>query len=115
MKNNFCSVCATTGDTELHHIVPLSLGGPNTLSNLVELCLSCHSKAHNHRAAWREKARQGIERAKKAGVYKGRPKSINRERVFYLKEQGIRVTDIARDMCIGRASVYRILAEEDND
>jgi len=52
---NRCSVCFTEGLTEAHHIVPVSLGGPSILSNLVELCLSCHDKVHNQRAGWREK------------------------------------------------------------
>lgn len=30
-----------------HHITPLSKGGRNTLSNLIALCESCHSKAHH--------------------------------------------------------------------
>ncbi|HDH7443307.1 TPA: HNH endonuclease [Escherichia coli] len=33
---------------EVHHIVPLSRGGTNTMSNLLSLCKSCHDKRHNH-------------------------------------------------------------------
>jgi len=33
---------------EVHHIVPLSRGGRNILSNLMCLCKSCHDKRHNH-------------------------------------------------------------------
>ena len=29
-----------------HHIIPLSKGGRNTLSNLISLCEACHSKTH---------------------------------------------------------------------
>jgi len=34
--------------SEPHHIVPLSKGGTNTLSNLIDLCPTCHDKRHNH-------------------------------------------------------------------
>jgi len=29
-----------------HHIIPLSKGGRNVLSNLIPLCEDCHSKTH---------------------------------------------------------------------
>jgi hypothetical protein len=45
---------------------------------------------------------QGIAKAKAAGVYKGRPASIDEARVRELKAQGMRPTDIARTMGIGR-------------
>lgn len=32
---------------ELHHIVPLSLGGNDIDSNKVWLCVECHNKIHN--------------------------------------------------------------------
>jgi 5-methylcytosine-specific restriction protein A len=31
---------------EVHHIVPLSLGGPDILKNVVALCPNCHRKQH---------------------------------------------------------------------
>jgi hypothetical protein len=31
---------------EVHHIIPLSLGGPDVLSNVVALCPNCHRKQH---------------------------------------------------------------------
>ena len=33
---------------EVHHIVPLSRGGRNVVSNLLHLCETCHNKRHNH-------------------------------------------------------------------
>ncbi len=42
-----CEVCGEPG-SEPHHIVPLSRGGCNTLSNLLYLCKSCHNRRHNH-------------------------------------------------------------------
>jgi DNA invertase Pin-like site-specific DNA recombinase len=58
----------------------------------------------------RERQLEGIAKAKAAGVYKGRPPSIEAVRVRELKAQGMRPSDIAKALKIGRASVYRVLA-----
>jgi DNA invertase Pin-like site-specific DNA recombinase len=57
----------------------------------------------------RERQMEGIEKAKERGVYKGRKRSINSERVKALASQGMGATAIARELGIGRASVYRVL------
>lgn len=52
LKSKLGSVCANCGgsDTvEYHHIVPLTLGGTNNLSNIVPLCHVCHQMAHDGR------------------------------------------------------------------
>jgi DNA invertase Pin-like site-specific DNA recombinase len=59
----------------------------------------------------RERQLEGIATAKVAGVYKGRPPSIEASRVRELKAQGMRPSDIAKALKIGRASVYRLLAQ----
>jgi DNA invertase Pin-like site-specific DNA recombinase len=57
----------------------------------------------------RERQLEGIAKAKAAGVYKGRPASIDAARVRELKMQGMGPTEIAKALKIGRASVYRVL------
>jgi DNA invertase Pin-like site-specific DNA recombinase len=57
----------------------------------------------------RERQLEGIAKAKAAGVYKGRPPSIEASRVRELKAHGLRPVDIAKTLKIGRASVYRVL------
>jgi DNA invertase Pin-like site-specific DNA recombinase len=57
----------------------------------------------------RERQLEGIAKAKAAGVYKGRPASIDPARVRELKEQGLGPAAIAKTLKIGRASVYRVL------
>ena len=59
----------------------------------------------------RERQLEGIAAAKAAGVYKGRPPSIKREAVAALKAEGLGATEIAKKLKVGRASVYRCLAE----
>jgi DNA invertase Pin-like site-specific DNA recombinase len=59
----------------------------------------------------RERQLEGIAKAKAAGIYKGRPASIDAARVRELKAQGLGPTEIAKALKIGRASVYRVLEE----
>jgi DNA invertase Pin-like site-specific DNA recombinase len=58
----------------------------------------------------RERQLEGIAKAKEAGVYRGRPASIEADRIRQLKQDGKGATEIARAMVVGRASVYRLLA-----
>jgi DNA invertase Pin-like site-specific DNA recombinase len=57
----------------------------------------------------RERQLEGIAKAKAAGVYKGRPASINATQVRAMKAQGLGASEIAKALKIGRASVYRVL------
>jgi len=59
----------------------------------------------------KERQMEGIAKAKERGVYKGRKASIDSERVLELKGQGKGATEIARELGIGRASVYRVLSK----
>lgn len=55
----------------------------------------------------RERQLEGIEKAKAAGVYKGRKQTIDTAKVRQLHREGHRPSEIARQLGIGRASVYR--------
>jgi DNA invertase Pin-like site-specific DNA recombinase len=57
----------------------------------------------------RERQLEGIAKAKVAGVYKGRKPSVDVEKVKEMKAAGVRPTEIARQLNIARASVYRAL------
>ena len=52
---------------------------------------------------------EGIAKAKERGVYKGRKPSVDVEKVKELKASGMGASAIAKEMGIGRASVYRAL------
>lgn len=56
----------------------------------------------------RERQREGIEKAKAAGVYRGRKKSIDEAEVRRLLNEGTGPSEVAKRLGIGRASVYRI-------
>jgi DNA invertase Pin-like site-specific DNA recombinase len=53
----------------------------------------------------------GIRRAKEAGKYRGRKPSINRKRLLELLEQRVPHAEIARQLQISEASVYRLRKE----
>jgi DNA invertase Pin-like site-specific DNA recombinase len=62
-----------------------------------------------------ERQREGIAKAKREHRYKGRVPTARRQtaEIIRLKEAGIRPSEIAVKLGIGRASVYRVLGERD--
>jgi DNA invertase Pin-like site-specific DNA recombinase len=63
-----------------------------------------------------ERRAYGIARAKKEGKYRGRAPTARAKsaEVWKLKERGFKPNEIAKQLEIGRASVYRILATQVN-
>lgn len=53
---------------------------------------------------------EGIVKAKAAGKYRGRPATIDPDRIAALKAEGLGASAIAKRLGVGRASVYRLLA-----
>ena len=66
--------------------------------------------AEFERSIIRERQREGIARAKQRGVYAGRKTSIDVDKVKSLHSSGVGASEIARQLGIGRASVYRLIA-----
>ncbi|WP_198374061.1 recombinase family protein [Neoroseomonas rubea] len=60
-----------------------------------------------------ERQREGIAKAKAEGKYQGRAPTARRQadEVLKMKRAGVKPTEIAARLSIGRASVYRILAD----
>ena len=69
--------------------------------------LSCFSEFETN--IRKERQMEGIAKAKENGVYRGRKPSVDIEKVKELKESGMGASAIARELNIGRASVYRAL------
>ena len=59
----------------------------------------------------KERQLEGIAKAKAEGVYKGRPASIDAALVSRMHAEGRGAAAIANELGIGRASVYRAIAE----
>ncbi len=65
-----CAECGSTNGIELHHPIPISMGG----KFVIPLCSECHGKAHGmKRKNIGELTKEGIERAKARGQRLGRP------------------------------------------
>ena len=71
------------------------------------------SVAQFEREVMLERQREGIAKAKAEGKYKGRKPTARAKTddVISLRKRGVGATDIAKRLEIGRASVYRILAD----
>ena len=89
----------------------LQQGGINTTDSTGKLLLGVLASIAEFEAdIRRERQREGIERAKAAGVYKGRKRSVDAAAVRSLRDQGLGGSEIANKLGIGRASVYRALS-----
>jgi DNA invertase Pin-like site-specific DNA recombinase len=103
--------------TKLAHLRILGLGidtaGPT--GKLILTVLG--GMAEFERGIMLERQREGIARAKAAGKYKGRKPTARAKakEVMDLHSAGTGKTDIAKQLGIGRASVYRIITEQSAD
>jgi DNA invertase Pin-like site-specific DNA recombinase len=89
----------------------LQQGGVDTTSSTGKLMLAIlGAVAEFENDIRRERQRDGIDKAKERGVYRGRPASIDAETVARLSASGIGATAIARQIGMSRASVYRLLS-----
>jgi DNA invertase Pin-like site-specific DNA recombinase len=80
-----------------------------TMGKMTVTILSAVATAERERIM--ERTNEGRMEAKAKGIKFGRKRSINRETVLQLKADGVGATEIARQMRIGRATVYKILKE----
>ena len=78
---------------------------------MVVTILSAVAQAERQRIL--ERTNEGRMEAKAKGVRFGRHRTVDRKKVLALREQGLGATDIARQMGIGRSTVYKLLNEAD--
>ena len=69
--------------------------------------------AEHERSVMLEREREGVAKAKALGKYKGRARTAMAKagEVEKLLADGVRLTDVARKLGIGRSSVYRAIRE----
>lgn len=61
-----CGNCGSDENVEYHHIVPLSIGGTNRLTNIVPLCNRCHKAFHCGQHISKYKNTENMGRPRKA-------------------------------------------------
>lgn len=89
----------------------LQQGAVDTTTGMGKLVLGILGAVAEFEADIRkERQLEGIAKAKAAGVYKGRKPSVDVDAVKALKVSGKGPAEIAKELGIGRASVYRALA-----
>ena len=66
--------------------------------------------AEFERSLIRKRQAEGIAKAKARGEYKGRPITVDHAKVREMKAEGLGASAIAKQLNIGRATVYKILA-----
>lgn len=87
----------------------LQQGGVDTTSPEGRLMLQVlGAMAEFETAIRKERQKEGIEKARAEGRYRGRPQTIRKEEVVRLMAEGLGPTAVAKKLGIGRASVYRI-------
>ena len=80
-----------------------------TMGKMVITILSAVAEAERYRVL--ERTNEGRIEAKTRGVKFGRKRTINRKKVCELHENGTGATAIAKQMKIGRSTVYKLLKQ----
>ena len=78
-----------------------------TMGKMVVTILSAVAQAERQRIL--ERTNEGRIEAQKKGVKFGRKRSIDRDKVHQMHQQGIGATEIANILNIGRSTVYKLL------
>ena len=83
-----------------------------TMGKMVVTILSAVAQAERQRIL--ERTNEGRIEAKTKGVKFGRKPSVNRQKVIALHQEGVGATEIARQLNIGRSTIYKILAAQNS-
>jgi DNA invertase Pin-like site-specific DNA recombinase len=78
-----------------------------TMGKMVVTILSAVAQAERQRIL--ERTNEGRLEAKAKGIKFGRKPSVDKEKVRNLRSQGVGATEIARQLNIGRSTVYKVL------
>lgn len=81
-----------------------------TMGKMVVTILAAVAQAERQRIL--ERTNEGRIEAKAKGIKFGRKPSVNRQHVVELKNNGVQASEIAKQLGIGRSTVYTILKQE---
>jgi DNA-binding NarL/FixJ family response regulator len=112
-----CCNCSQTAD-QVHHIVPLSRGGRDVLSNVASLCADCHGQAHGMEL--RVQSRLAIERTQASVAHRratggdlgGRRPSYTpqqQELALRLRAEGQSLREIALAVGVSKGTAHRMV------
>lgn len=80
-----------------------------TMGKMVVTILSAVAQAERMRIL--ERTNEGRQEAKAKGVKFGRKPTVDKAKVHLLHEQGVGATEIAKQLKIGRSTVYKVLTD----
>ncbi|MED2706605.1 HNH endonuclease signature motif containing protein [Bacillus toyonensis] len=110
-----CANCSSREDLQIHHIVPLSIGGTNKLTNLALVCGECHAKIHGKKSNMLRLSRIAIEKAKAKGVKFGAERQLVKEYNQAIKDYltaGVTIQQLIQKYdWLSEATFYRRLRE----
>lgn len=122
-QEHYCCNCGAKA-TQAHHIVPVTLGGKDIITNIAFLCDHCHDLIHgltrfDGSISHSELIKQGVQKAREQGKNIGRPsitlkdipkKFIRQYKQLLKNNSKINVTTLAIDNQISRGTVYKYIA-----
>lgn len=119
-----CCNCQSVEDIQYHHIVPMSSGGFDIISNIAPLCTKCHALVHSKKSmASSTLIKQGMAKAKAEGKRIGQPKGakLNTQKSILSKQfiiqnskdfKGIMTdTEIIEKLSLSRNTFYKYKKE----
>ena len=119
-KGTVCCNCGENNEENItfHHVIPLSLGGKDILTNIVPLCHNCHMLLHHNTRpdgslSYSSLIKEGMRKAKENGKKFGRPR-VKKEIIdtaISLYLNGTSVRNIEKTIGISRGTLYKALKE----
>ena len=119
-----CNCCSYEGNNIIfHHIVPLSLGGTNNITNIVPICEKCHNLIHHQYHNDRQQdthsdlIKAGMQRAKEDGKIIGRkaltiemiPDDFKKIHYPKIKDKEITIAELSRQLGMSRTTIYKYI------
>ena len=118
MITDFCVICGSKDELQIHHIVPKSApynikptGDMDGPTNLLTLCTDHHGWIHGCRPNQWNNAKalqaEGIRKAKQAGKFKGRPAKIDMKEIQRVVADGNSIRRTAKMLGVSKSTVQR--------
>ena len=121
-KGTICINCLSDEkEIQYHHVIPLSLGGQDILSNIVPLCEDCHNLIHHAKIkkgnlSHSELIKAGINKAKAEGKQPGRKSTTIKDipenflKLYdKIKNKEITIMGASRELGLSRPTIYKYI------